>query len=80
VNTKQQITVPIFGLSCSGGGSLLAEQALGKLPGVSRVYVNPATEMAYIEYNPVICDAEQIHRAIEHVGLKTDFRSARTGL
>ncbi len=36
--------IPIVGLRC--GDNLALERHLGRIPGVLRVYVNPATEMA----------------------------------
>jgi cation transport ATPase len=50
--TTQRMTIPIYNLSCAGGGTLVVERILVKTPGVARVYVNPATEMAYVEYDP----------------------------
>jgi cation transport ATPase len=48
----QRTTVPIYNLSCAGGGALVVERTLARTPGVARVYVNPATEMAYVEFDP----------------------------
>lgn len=49
--------IPIVGLRC--GDNLALERHLGRIPGVLRVYVNPATEMAYIEYRDAdVTDAE----------------------
>lgn len=52
-----RLTMPVSGFGCGGDGTRAIERALAKLPGVVRVSVNPATEMAYIE-----CDA-QLHPA-----------------
>jgi copper chaperone CopZ len=64
----QRITLPIVGLGCGGGGSLTVERALAKLPGVVRVYVNPVTEMAYVEYDPAQAAPNQFTAAIERTG------------
>src|SRR5689334_21661802 len=53
----ERVTLAVEGLSCGGGGALAAERALAQLPGVVRVYVNAATEMAYVEYTPALCSA-----------------------
>ena len=49
---NQRITLPIEDLNCEGGGVLIVERALARTAGVVQVYVNPATEMAYVEYDP----------------------------
>jgi P-type Cu+ transporter len=61
-----RVTVEIFGLSC--GGALILERSLQHVPGVGQVYVNPATEMAYVEYDPSVCDAPDLVHAIEKTG------------
>lgn len=63
-----RVTIAIFGLGCGGGGSLTVERALTKVPGVVRAYVNPATEMAYIEFNPTECSCDQLVSAIKRTG------------
>ena len=64
------ITIPIYGLSCGGGGALNIENALAKVPGVARVYVNLATEKAYIRCDPSVCDLRQLWKAIENCGFR----------
>ena len=65
---SSRVTIAIFGLGCGGGGSLTVERALTKLPGVVRAYVNPVTEMAYIEFNPTECSSDQLVNAIRRTG------------
>jgi Cu+-exporting ATPase len=67
MNTKR-VTVPIYGLGCGGGGSLTVERALAKIPGIVRSYVNPATEMAYVEYDPTRTTPRQWIEPVERVG------------
>ncbi len=67
---KQRVTIALFGLSCGGGGSLTIERALAKLPGVIRVYVNPATEMAYVEFNSELCRLDKFEAAIKEAGFE----------
>ncbi len=62
----------IYGLTCGGGGALTLERALGRLAGVIRVYVNPATEMAYIEYDPEKVAWESLEAVFQACGLKAD--------
>jgi hypothetical protein len=47
--------MPIYGLACGGGGALTIERVLQRVAGVRLAYVNPATEMAYVEYDPALC-------------------------
>jgi Cu+-exporting ATPase len=67
---RQRVTLPIDGLGCGGGGALTVERVIARLPGVSRVYVNAATEMAYVELDPGRCTPDDISRAVERVGFR----------
>jgi Cu+-exporting ATPase len=67
---RLRATLPVAGLVC-GGGALTVEAALSQAPGVIRAYVNPATEMAYVEYDPDVVGLEGLKRAIESVGYQT---------
>jgi cation transport ATPase len=66
----QRATLEIEGLGCGGGGALIAERALARMKGVRRAYVNPATEMAYVEYEPDQVDPSTLVRAVEATGLR----------
>jgi cation transport ATPase len=66
--TTQRITLPIYNLGCGGGGSLTIERALTKAPGVAQAYVNPATEMAYVVYDPALANPEQFAAVIDRMG------------
>jgi copper chaperone CopZ len=75
--STQRTTIPIYQLSCGGGGSLTIERALTRLDGVIRVYVNPATEMAYIEYDTARVSPAAFVAAVERVGFRVGEPSVR---
>lgn len=68
VRKVQHVTLPIYNLSCGGGGSLTIERVLARTPGVEEAYVNPATEMAYISFDPEQSNPEQLAAVIKRAG------------
>lgn len=64
----ERVTIPIYNLGCAGGGALTVEQALRRLPGVAHAYVNPATEMAYVDYDSTLVRPDQLRGIIDSVG------------
>lgn len=64
----RRVTLSIQGLACGGGGALTVERALEKVYGVAQAYVNPATEMAYIEYDSDRTDPGLLIAAVERMG------------
>ena len=64
----QHTTVPLQSMGCASGGRAAIEQALLDIPGVLRAYVNPVTEMAYVEFDPALSDAQVIGAAIRQTG------------
>ena len=73
----QRITLPINDLSCGGGGALIVERALAQTSGVVYVYVSPATEMAYIVYDPSLTDPNHLIKVVEHAGFRAGVPSSR---
>ncbi len=71
ISRRTRATLPISGLICGGGGALTLERAIQALPGVIRVYVNPATEMAYVEYWPAEVRLDELVDVIEKMGYET---------
>ncbi len=64
----RRVTFPIHDLSCGGGGSLIIERTILRMDGVRNAYVNPATEMAYVEFDPSCCTLDALTEAVEHLG------------
>ena len=71
MSTQPAIRIPVYGLGCGGGGATTIERELAQLPGVLRVFVNPATETAYVDYDPALTDATRLARVIEQTGYRT---------
>ena len=73
----ERITLPINGLTCWGGGSLAIERVILRVEGVRNAYVNPATEMAYVEYDPARCTPGDLTRAVEDCGFHAGMPTPR---
>jgi len=67
-STLAHTVLPLTELGCGGGGALTIERQLSHMPGVMHVYVNPLTEMAYIEYDPTRCSPAELTAAIRRAG------------
>ena len=50
--STQHVSIPVFGFSCGGGGARTVERVLSRLPGAAEVYVNPATALAEVDFDP----------------------------
>jgi P-type Cu+ transporter len=64
------IRIPIFGLTCGAGGMAAVERELARVPGVVDAYGNPATEAAYVTYDPAVVGVAELRRAIERAGYR----------
>lgn len=63
-----RIESPVTGLACGGGGALVVERMLRRIPGVATAYVNPANDTAYLDLDPSRCDAEDVRRQLAAAG------------
>ena len=68
MDIERGLRIPVYGLGCGGAGATTVERQLAATDGVLRVYVNPATETAYIDYDPAELDAWALARVIERAG------------
>ncbi len=73
----RRVTMAIHDLGCGGGGSLTIERALVHLEGVVQAYVNPATEMAYVEYDPALVGPGTLVATVEGLGFHAGHPSER---
>lgn len=69
-STLAHTVLPLADLGCGGGGALAIEHELSRVPGVARVYVNPLTEMAYVEYDSTRCGPAELTAAIQRAGYR----------
>lgn len=70
MDVKRGLRIPIYGLGCGGAGVTMIERVLAATNGVVRVYVNPSTETAYVDYDPSETDPWSLARAIEKAGYR----------
>jgi copper chaperone CopZ len=65
---RQKVTLPIEDFGCAGSGAIVVERALTHVSGVIRVYVNAATEMAYVQYDAERCSVSALRDAVARAG------------
>lgn len=70
MDIRRGLRIPVYGLGCGGAGASTIERKLAATDGVVSVYVNPATEAAYVDYDPAETDPWALVRVIEQVGYR----------
>jgi copper chaperone CopZ len=70
MDIRRGLQIPVYGLGCGGAGATTVEHELAATDGVLRVYVNPATETAYVDYDPAEVDALALVSVIERAGYR----------
>ena len=69
---NRHVTIAVDGLTCGGSDPAILERTLSKVAGVIHVYVNPCTEMAYLEFDPTLANPYLLLAAINKAGYKAD--------
>lgn len=64
---NEKVTLKIGGMTCAICVKAI-EDVLGKLDGITEVYVNLAAEKAYVTYNPQMISLKEMKEAIEDLG------------
>lgn len=70
MDIRRGLRIPVYGLGCGGAGATTIERELAATDGVLRADVNPATETAYVDFDPAETDAWVLAEAIEHAGYR----------
>lgn len=65
-----RVVFPIFGFTCGATEAPLVQRCLSRSRGVVHAFVSPATEMAYVEYDPTVTDPTSLSKTICDVGLR----------
>lgn len=60
--------LPVSLRACGGGERSAAERILLRSVGVQAAYVNPATEMAYVEYDPALTTPRTLFEVLTRAG------------
>lgn len=67
--------LPLSSQVC-GGEQLTVERVLSEETGVVAALVNPASEMAYVEYDPALTDPEALFAVLKRAGFAPANRVA----
>ena len=70
MDITRNLRIPVYDLGCGGAGAHTIERELAATDGVVNVYVNPATETAYVDYDPLEVDPDTLARAVERAGYR----------
>lgn len=77
MDRTRRLVLPVLGLECGGGGSRTVEKVVRRVRGVAAVYVNPAVERAYIDYDGAQCGPDDLCDAVEAAGYRAVHPSRR---
>lgn len=78
--SRSRTTGPVFVTDCPvlplPPSRVIVEVRQPPLPGVVDAYLNPATDTAYVEYDPARCGPAELTRILEDAGVKTGTPAA----
>jgi cation transport ATPase len=74
--TRKTTTLMLEHAECVGGSAFSIERVIREVPGVYRVYVNSATEAAYVEYDADRCSESDLARAVAELGIESRSAAA----
>ena len=66
--TTIRTALPLARPDCAGAERLAIERILRNTPGVLNVFVNPLTEMAYVEYDPADTEPDALRNVLGRAG------------
>lgn len=72
---RERLTIAIDDLACAGGDAQAAERTIAHVAGVLEVYVNPATENAYVDYDPAQVTPETLREKVREFGFSRRERA-----
>lgn len=67
---RKTTTVMLDDMGCAAGSAHSIESVLSRVHGVMRAYVNPVTEMAYVEFDADRCTETDLIRAAASLGIR----------
>ena len=65
--SAHHVSIPVYGVACAGHS---VERGVARLAGVIAVYVNPATELAEIEFDDERITVEELCKGIRRCGFR----------
>jgi cation transport ATPase len=68
----KRLTIVVHGFTRRVEDATAVERSLARQPGVLHATVNPATEVAYVAYDPAVCDAGALVAAIRRAGFRAE--------
>lgn len=70
MDIKGHLRIPVYARGSGGTGATLVGCELAATDGVLSAYLNPATETAYVDFDPTEADDWSLVRAIERAGYR----------
>lgn len=74
--STQRTVLPLAPFGCAGSERYTVERVLHGEPGVVEVFVNPVTEMAYVDYDPLLTGPTELFDVLRRTGFAPGDRTA----